>query len=96
MFAGVAYRPRAESVRVLGSWGDGAILNILLLAVVVAVVGLGLTLPHPDITSDTDAAALVGNRLAERGTLHEAREFLGTIDVEGLRINFHTPVNARG
>jgi hypothetical protein len=95
MLAGVAQGARAVSSGIFGSWCHGTILSVLLLAIVVAV-GLGLTLPHPDIASDTDAAALVCNCLAERGTLHETRELLGAEDVEGLRVDFHAPVDASG
>lgn len=56
---------------------------------------LGVALSHANIAANSNSAALVGNNLAESGALHEAGKLLGTKDIKGKRLDFHTPVNTR-
>lgn len=78
-----------------GSWRNGPTPSILFFASIIAAT-LTVTLPHADIAADTDSASLVGNSLAEGSAFHQSRELLGAEDVEGLRLDFHSPVNAWG
>lgn len=83
-------------MRILGgSRRDGPTPSILFFASIIAAT-LAVTLPHTHIAADTDSASLVGNSLAEGSAFHQSRELLGAEDVEGLRLNFHSPVNTRG
>lgn len=83
-------------MRILGGRRcDGPTPSILFFASIIAA-SLAVTLPHAHITADTDSASLVGNSLAEGSAFHQSGELLGAEDVEGLRLNFHSPVNARG
>lgn len=96
MLARVTDGSGPQAVRILGgSWRDGPTPSILFFTSVIAAA-LAVTLPHTYIAADTDSASLVGNGLAEGSALHQSREFLGTEDVEGLRLDFHSPVNTRG
>lgn len=96
MLARVTDGSGPQAVRILGgSRRDGPTPSILFFASIIAAA-LAVTLPHTYIAADTDSASLVGNGLAERSALHQSREFLGAEDVEGLRLDFHSPVNTRG
>lgn len=79
-----------------GSWRHGPATSILLLASVVAAAALAVALPHTNVTANANSASLVSNCLAERSTLHESGELLGTEDVEGLRLDLHSPVDSGG
>jgi hypothetical protein len=79
-----------------GSWRHGSAARVLLLTASVKAAALAVALPHANVAADSNSAALVGNGLAERGTLHESRELLGAEDVERLRLDLHPPVHPRG
>lgn len=81
-----------DRVAVLSSRRHGAAARVSFLTTIVAS-RLALSLPHADIAANTNTAALVGDFLAERGALHQARELLSTVDVKGRRLNLHPPVN---
>lgn len=96
MLARVTDGSGSQAVRILGgSRRDGPTPSILFFASIEAAA-LAVTLPHAHIAADTDSASLVGNSLAEGSAFHQSRELLGAEDVEGLRLDFHSPVNTRG
>jgi hypothetical protein len=94
MLAGVAERPGADAMGILWRRSHGTRARVFLLAAVVAA-GLALALPHANVPSDTDTAALVGHRLAELSALHQSRELLGAENMERRRLDLHPPIHTR-
>lgn len=96
MLARVTDGSGAQAVRIFsGSRRDGATPSILFFTSVIAAT-LAVALPHAHVTANTDSASLVGNSLAEGSAFHQSRELLGAEDVEGLCLDFHSPVNTWG
>jgi hypothetical protein len=48
-----------------------------------------LSLPLSDVSSYTDSTTLVGDHLAQRSARIQSGEFLGAVDLEGNRLDFH-------
>jgi hypothetical protein len=71
------------------------ISSVVVIVVVVATTRVAVTLPHTDITTNSNSAALVGDCLAELCALHETGELLGAVNYERLSLNLHSEVNAR-
>jgi hypothetical protein len=71
------------------------VVVVAVVAVVVATTRLGVTLPHTNIATNSNSAALVSDCLAKLCALHETGEPLGAENCERLCLNFHSEVNAR-
>lgn len=67
-----------------------------LFVVKVEIVGPFLsTASHTNITTDTNAATLLGDNAAQRRAGGQTRKLLGTVDREGNRFHFETEVQGR-
>jgi hypothetical protein len=64
-------------------------------SVVVTTTGLAITLPHTDITTNSNSAALVSDCLAELCALHETGELLGAVNRKGKSLDLHSEVDTR-
>lgn len=83
-------------MRIFGGGGNSSSASVFLFTTVVAVSRLGIALPHTDIATNSNTASLVGNGLAQLGALHQTGKLLGTVDTEGVGLDLHSPVDARG
>lgn len=71
-----------------------SVIVVIIVVVVIVAGGLGVTLPHTNITANSNSAALIGNRLAKLCALHETGELLSTENHEGVSLDLHAEVNA--
>jgi hypothetical protein len=70
------------------------IIVVVVIVVVIVASGLGVTLPHTNITTNSNSAALISNGLAKLCALHETRELLSAENHEGVSLDLHAEVNA--
>jgi hypothetical protein len=70
------------------------IVVVVVVVVIVVASGLGVTLPHTNITTNSNSAALISNGLAKLCALHETGELFSAENHEGVSLDLHAEVNA--
>jgi hypothetical protein len=70
------------------------VVVVVVIVVVIVASGLGVTLPHTNITTNSNSAALISNGLAKLCALHETGELFSAENHEGVSLDLHAEVNA--